>query len=193
MKWYQVVECDCTVKNPLICNFSNLEEFGFSGNNFMIGKKILDWKNGIFFKAERDGDPDDALQNHMMIPIFSPRLMEELDFNKIDGIQYLNIDILISAEKVVSGFVIANITNFVSAFNYNKSVYSIFEKNFPNQNVIGKISRVKKFVLDKDKLLGFDVIRLVDYKRRFFVSEKIKKIFKKNKFTGYSFVEIELV
>jgi hypothetical protein len=51
---------------------------------------------------------------------------------------------------------------------------------------------VTKYVLHKDKLLGMDIIRLADYKQSFFVSEKIKMIFERNNFTGYSFKEIEL-
>lgn len=27
MKWYQPIECDNTVKNPLICDFDNLEQW----------------------------------------------------------------------------------------------------------------------------------------------------------------------
>jgi len=50
-----------------------------------------------------------------------------------------------------------------------------------------------KFVLKREKLVGFDVIRLKEHKLSFFVSEKFKYVFEKNKFTGYSFKEVELV
>jgi hypothetical protein len=51
---------------------------------------------------------------------------------------------------------------------------------------------IKKSVLYTDKLNGFDIIRLKEYIKKIFVSEKFVKAFKKNKFKGYSFREIEL-
>lgn len=56
----------------------------------------------------------------------------------------------------------------------------------------GKIAGIVKYVLFKDRLRNLNIIRLADYKQAFFVSEKIKNIFEKNKFTGYSFKEVEL-
>ena len=48
-------------------------------------------------------------------------------------------------------------------------------------------------MLIKEKLEGFDVIRLKEYNQRFFVSEKFVEVFEKNHFTGYSFKEVELI
>ncbi|HBC86286.1 MAG TPA: hypothetical protein DCZ94_04955 [Lentisphaeria bacterium] len=89
-------------------------------------------------------------------------------------------------------FSIANFLNFVAAFDYKKSKYERFEDDFPNPNVRGKLSMIDKYALHREKLVGLDVIRLKDYKRRFFVSEKVKKLFEEYKFTGYSFIEVEL-
>ena len=47
-------------------------------------------------------------------------------------------------------------------------------------------------LLHKEKLKGMDIIRLKDYKQIFFVSEKFKEMFERNKFTGYSFEEVDL-
>lgn len=195
MKWYQVFECDNTVENPLVCDTDNLVEYNFEDWDFMEGKKITNWNNNIFIKAEKeedDGDPDDALQSHLMIPIFSKRLVDELNINKIEGIQYLPIKAIRPNNKSIGNFYIVNFLNYISALNYERSNYTRFRDDFPNLNVRGKIAGVKKFVLYKKKLEGMDVIRLEDYQQRFFVSEKFKNIFEKNKFTGYSFEEIEL-
>lgn len=102
-------------------------------------------------------------------------------------IKVLNFD-----NCIIDGFCIINFLNFIEALDYEKSEYDKFSIDFPNPNVRGKIAGVKKFVLKRDKLNNFDIIRLKDYDLRYFVSEKFKKLFEDNKFTGYSFEEVEL-
>jgi len=195
MKWFQPIECDNTVKNPLVCNNDNLEQYGFQEDDFIIGKRIKDWRDVISFRAtdkKHDGKPDDVLQNHLMLPIYSDRLTSELMKEEINGIQYLPIRVLRPKNNEIKGFAIANIINFVEAFNYKKSDYTRFEDDFPNPTVRGKIAMVDNFVLYKNKLVGMDIIRLKDYNQRIFISENVKTIFDKNNFTGYSFREIKL-
>jgi hypothetical protein len=196
MKWYQVFECDNTVKNPLVCEFDNLEDCSFSEWDFKKGKEIKNWNENIIFQAKKkknDGDPDDALQSAAMIPIYSARLINALNAENITGIQFLKIKVLRPNNSLINGFCIANLTNFIKALDYEKSVYTRFRDDFPNPNVRGEISGITKYVLRKNNLKGFDIIRLKDYEQAFFVSEKFKEIFEKIKFTGYSFEEVELV
>ena len=196
MKWFQPIECDNAVNNPLVCEYDNFEDYGFDSWSFSTGKKIDNWNDNIIFQAKKksnDGKPDDVLQNASMIPIFSNRLINELNNNNIGGIQFLPINVIRPNNEKIDGFAIANFLNFISAFNYNKSNFKRFRDDFPNPNVRGKIMNVIKFVLYKDKLNGMDIIRLTEYQLRFFVSENFKDIFEKNKFTGYSFCEVELV
>src|SRR5690606_37185951 len=133
------------------------------------------------------------LQNHLMLPIFSLSLIAELNKAAIRGIQYLPIKVLKSNNESVNGFHIANILHSIEALDKQRSDYFLFREDFPNPSVRGKIAGITKYVLQKEKLLGFDIIRLKDYKQRFFVSERFKDVFEKNKFTGYSFKEVELV
>jgi len=111
----------------------------------------------------------------------------------IEGIQYLSVKVLNFKEEVQNTFYIANFINYVDAFDFIKSDYNRFSDDFPNPNVRGAIAGVRKFVLLKDKLKGFDIIRLEEYNQSFFVSEKFVDMFEKNNFTGYSFREVELV
>jgi len=196
MKWYQPIECDKTVKDPLVCDFCNLEQLGYEESIFKQGIFINDWKDNVYFRVKKgrnDGDPDDALQNYLMLPIYSPRLITALDINEIRGIQYLPIQVIKFNGVCLDGFCIANMLNFIEAFDEEKSVFDRFSEDFPNPNVRGKIAGVRKFVLKKKNLEGYDIIRLKEYKQRFFVSDKFKNIFQSNKFTGYSFREVELV
>jgi len=195
MKWYQPIECDKTVKNPLVCDFDNLKQFGHNEETFKEGKFVDGWNDSIFFQAkkkENDGNPDDALQNYLMLPIYSCKLITELNKAGITGIQYLPIKVLKSNNDCLDGFCIANILNCIEAFDENSSDFNRFSEDFPNPYVRGKIAGVKKYVLQADKLIGLDIIRLKEYKQSFFVSEKFKDVFKKSKFTGYSFREVEL-
>jgi hypothetical protein len=195
MNWYQVFECDNTVLNPLVCGVDNLEKYDFNEWDFRKGETINNWNDNIFFKAKKnedDGDPDDALQNHLGLPIYSERLINALNAENIKGIQYLKIKVYRPDDSLINGFCIANLLNFVEALDYQKSEYTRFRDDFPNPNVRGKISGVTKFVLKHKNIFKFDIIRLMDYKQRFFVSEKFKRIFEKHKFTGYSFEKIKI-
>ena len=179
-----------------MCDYSNLEENGYDQFNFKKGISIRKWNDNLFMQAKQkrnNGIPDDALQNYMMLPIYSPIFIDELSKANIEGIQYLPINILKLNNDCLNGFYIANILNFIEAFDEKKSVFNRFSQDFPNPNVRGQIAGVMKFVLKREKLIGFDIIRLKEYELCFFVSEKFKDIFEQNKFTGYSFKEVELV
>lgn len=196
MKWYQPIECDNTVKNPLVCDYDNLKLYGYDKNSFKNGECVEVWDDNVFLQAKKkrnDGNPDDALQNYLMLPIYSPMLIKELNKINIEGIQYLPIQILKPNNEILNGFCIANILNFIAAFDEERSNFDRFSQDFPNMKVRGRIAGVKKFVLRKEKLIGYDIIRLREYKQSFFVSEKFKDLFEQNKFTGYSFMEVDLV
>lgn len=195
MKWYQPLECDNTVKNPLVCDYSNLTEEGFEESFFKKGIKVNEWNDDIYIQATKgknDGIPDDVLQNYLMMPVFSERLVEKLKGIGIEGIQYLPIKVCRPNGECFENFYVANFINYVEAFDYDKSKYNRFSETFPNPNKRGKISGVMRFVLNEEKLKGYDIIRLKEYSQRFFVSERFKDVFVKNNFTGYSFEEIEL-
>lgn len=196
MRWFQPIECDKTVKKPLVCDDSNFKKYNFEEDDFKTGKEILNWPRDIFFRASQkkyDGIPDDALQNAYMIPVYSKKLIDELSNAGIEGIQYLPIRVLNYKEEVQNTFCIANFLNYVEAFDFAKSSYNRFSDDFPNPNVRGAIAGVTKFVLVKERLEGFDIIKLKEYNQSFFVSKKFVDVFEKNNFTGYSFKEVELV
>ncbi len=109
-----------------------------------------------------------------MLPIYSTRLVAKLKQAEISGIEYLPINILSQNDERIEGFSIANFTNFIDAFDEGKSIFTRFDDDFPNEKVRGQIAGVMKFVLRREKLIDFDVIRLKEYELRFFVSRKIQ-------------------
>lgn len=191
--WYQPIECDNTVKKPLVCDYSNFNDFGYEEDDFKSGNIISNWPEEIFFKASQekyDGTPDDVLQNAYMFPIFSQRVKDNLEILGVRGLQYLPVSIYGFNGNIYEKFYIANITNLVKAFDYENSVYNTFSDSFPNPNVRGKIAGVKKFVLKSAEISSCDIFRLAEYSQRFFVSYRIQKLFHDRKFSGYSFIEI---
>jgi hypothetical protein len=192
--WYLPIECDNTVKRPLVCDYSNFEEFGFNETDFKSGKEITDWPESIVFRATEvryDGTPDDALQNSFMIPVFSQKLKEIMERGLVRRIQYLPVNVQGVYGNAFPGFYIANILSVIEAFDYGNSQYSIFPDDFPNPNVRGRIAGVRKFVLRSSELSGDEIFRLAEYKRRFFVNETVKNLFTDNKFSGYSFIQVD--
>ena len=194
MKWYQVIECDKTVKNPMVCDVDNFDLLGFDSKTFQSGIGVENWPESVFVQPstkKMDGNPDDALQTSQMIPVYSPRLVKALKEGGIEGIQYLPILVRDYQGNYVDTFQIANFLNFISAIDLEQSVYSRYGKDWPKEKQ-GRISGVRRYVLNGEKLINYDTIRLADFKWRFFVSQKFKDIFEGNKFTGYSFIEVEL-
>jgi hypothetical protein len=196
MRWYRPVPCDKTVEKPTVCDTSYIEKYGYTKESFLTGELLNAWENKIFYavtQKECDGEPDDVLQNVDMIPVFSLELISQIRDVGIGGFQFLPIMIVGFDSKIINGFHIANVVNFIEAFNYKFSDYSYWPKDFPNENIRGKLKPARKYVLNKKSLNGFDVIRLAEMKRAYFVSEKFKRLFETNEFTGYSFQEVQTV
>lgn len=202
MKWYRPIPCDKTVDNPLVCELNNFELFNnfglgrdaFSEYYFFQGKEITDWPEGVCLttnKEDNDGIPDDVLQNKDMIPVFSQRLVDAIKEENIEGIQFLPVAVYDFHKKKIEGFYIANCTIMFDAFDYEKSRYWRFPDDFINENARGKIN-CSRYVLREELLKGYDVFRLEGQCRAYFVSERFVKMFRKHKFTGYSFKQVEL-
>ena len=65
--------------------------------------------------------PDDALQNDIAIPIYSPRLQSALQEAAITGIQFLPIHVLRLDGSEIPGFAVANIICVRPAMDMEKS------------------------------------------------------------------------
>ncbi len=59
-------------------------------------------------------------------------------------------------------------------------------------DLAGKILSIEKIVLKKEIVKDFDWFRLRSYPQTVIVSEKFKKMFEENQFTGHSFIEVEV-
>jgi hypothetical protein len=161
---------------------------------FDEGKKVENWLSRAWIKSRstsEDGPPDDGLVNHFALLIFSSRMRIALERAGVAGVQYLPIHILKSDGSEYEGFSIANILNFPWALDLEKSDFSVYPEEYSLPTKRGKISSLRKAVLRKSPLQGFDILRLKDFPEAVFVSQKFHDIYADNKFTGYSFSRVQ--
>jgi hypothetical protein len=168
---------------------------GYKWWNFDEGKPIQAWKGLAWVKStspREDGPPDDGLANHFALLIFSAPMRLALEKGEISGIQYLPIRVLKSDNSEYLGYSIANILNFPSALDREKSDFSVFPQDYFAPEDRGRISRIRKAVLIQNALKDFHIIRLKDFSEAVYVSQHFVDVFSKHNLTGYSFRQIQL-
>jgi hypothetical protein len=196
MQWYWTVDCTNAVRNPYISNADNFEEHGSQSWQFASGKVIDNWTGELWVKStklELDGDPDDVLQCHLGIPIFSSRLREKLEQVISTEIQYLPLKIFRFDNSEILGFAIANILDVVPALDLKRSDYDLFPDDYFFEADRGMVRGIRKAVLKSEAVKGHDFIRLKEYDVSIYSSARFKKLFEQNGFTGYSFHEVRVV
>jgi hypothetical protein len=193
MIWYWVISCDNANEDPLVADRGDLGQF--EEWSFRCQGKIEHWPGTAIIQsssAANDGDPDDALQTYLGLPVFSARLRRKLELAGINTIQYLPIRVLDSRHQQILGYSIANILSCCDALNQEESKISRYRDDWIVPERRGEISGIMKAVLHSEALEGLDIIRLQNFDPSIYVSGHFKKVFEENGFTGYSFVEVKV-
>lgn len=195
MKWFRVIHYGNPVTNPYVANIGDLK--GIDENDLWRGFPIPAWNEDSWIQAkkpENDGTPDDTLQTYLHPPIYSLRLRQALSEYGIGGIQYLPLHVLRPDASEIPGYAIANIINLVDgALDLERSQYEVFPQDYFLSGRIGKLRALRVPVLRKEKLEGFNIVRLSEYKSPFYVSERFKTAFEDAGCTGHSFTEIKII
>lgn len=192
MKYYRTL-LDISKKLRYISDEENLR--GFDEWDFRVGKFISRWDNLVLIKTNDikcDGVPDDVLQNHLLLPIFSEKMRNILFENDIKDIQYLPIQVFRLNGEPITGYAIANILSVAPALDLERAGYYVIPHDHINVKQRGKIGAIHKFVLHQSKLGDFDIFRLQEHPYVIILSERFVKIYKKHKLTGWVFKEVEL-
>lgn len=194
MKYYRAIFKD-DVRFPLVTDKADLYEIQEMWDKTQLptenGKEIHNWNQEITLYSCQDGEPQDVLGSHIPWHAFSPRLIETLMSAKISGIQYLPVRIKKMDGSEIGGYRVANILNMVcNAFDRDKSVYETFGEERPDKK--GQIKCVMSYVLHEEQLSQYDILRLEEFRYNVIVSEKVRDIFKKGKFTGWDFYQAEV-
>jgi hypothetical protein len=193
MKWFYVIPKDA--KKIMFCEEDNLKELGLDEYTFMTGAPIDITGKKIIYrvnKKEQDGIAEDCLACMGLLPLFSGRLIEALEKEGIGGFQYIPVEVYNYSGELIPGYCMANITITRDALDIERSKILRFPETWSDESQRGKLWGVIKYVLKKEELVGIDVCRLSS-DHKFVASERFKKVFTKNKFTGYEFVEVETI
>jgi hypothetical protein len=192
-KWYWLVWWDNTLENPFVSGAGDLK--GIEPDRFREGKRIDNWDESAWLSLEAvsgEGEPDDVLQNHLDLLVFSPRLQQALSQAGIGGIQYCPIRIVSLDGSEERGFAIANILNLVPALDLQCSDYDQFPRNYFAKQNRGQVRAVRRAVLRGETLNGIDILRPAEYAASVYVSELFKRAFLTANHTGFSFHEVKV-
>jgi hypothetical protein len=192
VKWYWIITCDNTVANPLVTdsdNFEGLERELFLGRRLDIVPRPLHLQTT---KADLDGDPDDALQNHLALPVVSERLHAAMVGEGIKNVQYLPVKVLSSNGTLVGTFSLLNVLDVKDALNRAESDYDVYPEDYFLSRRRGMIRALRKPVLRRDALGSSDLIRLLGYPYQLYASQNFKQLFEDGRFTGWSLREIKV-
>ncbi len=192
MNWYWVVSCDNTVENPLVVDSADL---GVDPERLDIGEPLERWSELAWLRAkklENDGLPDDVVQNHLGLPVFSSRLRAALEKAVVRGIQYLPIRLFRPNGQEIIGFSIANVIERRRALDRCRSDYDVFPDDYFLSDRRGNVRGIRTAALNTEALAGCDILRLDEFPSSVYVSERFRKAFDVGGHTGYSFREVSL-
>ena len=195
IKYYQLLTCCRPKKEPYIWSKTNMNDFGLDEDDFLMGKDFSAFNQRIRFEIGdygSYGELDDGLQGTMIkLPVVSESVKEKITERGITGLQYVPVDVITEESKVE--YWIINCLQCINAFDYDNSEYhsKSFFSGDPNDKYI--IRYVKKYALHEELVIGHDMF-VLNYEpyRRVIVSSKIKNLFLKNKFSGWSFKPVYL-
>jgi hypothetical protein len=194
ISWYEPIE-DLNVRvQPFVTDLEDL--CGYDEWHFRTGKGISNWPKTAWIKCSdplADGPPDDALRNHLGLPVFSQRLQEAIQLYRISGIQFLPIQVYRSDDSELPGYAIANLLNLCPALDRSRSDYDVFEADYFLPERRGQISGIRKAVLLGKEILNKDVIRLSEFPAAEFVSPKFVDAYRSHRCSGYIFRGIDVV
>ena len=87
----------------------------------------------------------------------------------------------------MDSYFVANIVTVIDALDLDNSKYDVFELDDE------KIISVEKYALKSSQIVNRHIFRLKDKTIPIFVSETLKKVIEDNKFTGFEFLEVDVI
>jgi hypothetical protein len=193
-KWFEASGCDNHVDDPFVSDSSNLllnESW-----RFREGKLCTDWDPSSWIKSycpEGSGNPDDVLQNHLGLPIFSKHLRRLIEEEGIKGVQFLPLEVFRQKGPAITGYSIANVLNVTPAMDLQRSRYDVFPPDYFLPERRGEVLIVHEMVLQKSQVMTYDIMRVKQFMPALVVSQKFKELFEAAHSTGYSFKYLKTI
>jgi len=192
MKWYWVITSSNAVENPLVTDSDN---FDGRESEFVLGKPFQESPSSLTLIASEtgnDGMPDDALQNHLALPILSGSLQHAMTAVAVRGAELVPVELFRPDRTRIDGYAILNVLHRRDALNRSKSDFDLFPDDYVLPQRRGMVRAIRRPVLDARSILDTDFLRLNEYPFQLFVSDRVRGIFEKGRFTGWSFREVEV-
>ena len=175
-------------KHYVCCNQTNMN--GMDEHCLIYGNVLKDiWNTPTFYyNPDEFSVWSDYLFNTFHWPIVSDIFVQKTsDFLK-KSIEVLNVNIInIQTNDINCTYKAINIVNIIDAIDYENSLYS---KVLLDEE---EILLVRKHVLQKKVVDGYDIFRLKNDAIPIFISEKLKKVIENNKLTGFDFCEVSVI
>lgn len=179
-----------TGDNPIYAEATNMNEIehedmkkGFFDNYIYSPRSISNWPNVEFYYSSKASKIEsEYLLNIKRWPIIHVRVMEEFIKSGISGLQYFPIKLIdVVTQSVNSNYVVMYITNFIDAYDMEKSKYRYNEKYdfytfMPMQTY-----------LNKRVCSGYDIFRCSKNVPAIYVSAKVKRLAENNGWKGFAF------
>ncbi len=153
------------------------------------GKKIENWPEITFYYNPEEGSrKTDYLGNDLGWFVISERFKNILQEEKIEGIQYLPINIVnIKTNEKLGNYFVVNVCNLVEALDLDNSVYDVFEIDENRKYIL-----VVKYALKAELIKGLDIFRLKEEDIPIYVSERFVDTVKKYGMTGFDFLKVKV-
>jgi hypothetical protein len=136
------------------------------------GVKIELSESPKLFYTPSTGIKTDFVRGAISFPVVSKKLKDIISLYEIDNTEFYPVRMLSFGKDEIeldkSNYFILNVLNRVSAFDFEKSVYTPME-NFPNIPV-----NIKKIVIDKSKAEGRKIFRIPQSSGQIIISEDVK-------------------
>lgn len=191
--WFHAIEGEHTTRDPLIATAVDLK--GVDEWRLRSGQVLTEWDESCSFRAasaEDDGDADDVLHTALVsVPVYSARLRSALVQGGIGGVQWLPVRVLHYDGAPVDGYAICNILGVVPALDLERSDFSTFGDEQPARR--DEVAALRRPVLRREALAGYDIIRLREYSVYIVVSPRFRQVFGRGGFTGYGFSSVEVL
>lgn len=151
----------------------------------IVQKKIIFdyWPNVVFYYSSKASNKkSDFLLNACNWPIIHNRVKIELEKNNINGIKYYPITLADVVEGIIiKEYYLMYITNFIDAYDLNKSEYKYNDK-YDSYTFVPM-----KTYLNLEVCENNDIFRCIKSPARIFVSDRFRNIIIDNNFNGFSF------
>ena len=187
MRYYKLVydyEQDDNYVNCDVARIGNMNEYITSS-----GEEIKQWSEVVFEYDSTEGNVlTDYLANLYRWFVVSENFCN-MTRKMLEGqVQYLPIGVIDRFTEIrVYSYSVANIVTLIDALDLNNSKYDVFELDGE------KIVFVEKYALKSSEIVNKHIFRLKNDTIPIFVSETLKKIIEDNKFTGFEFLEVDVI